>query len=269
MMHEPATAVSVPRGCPQCEAHGARPLPQYSQAPWRIVECRDCGFVYLKDAPDYSRLVREFAFEKTREDETQRRKARSPVLFWLEHATRWRLALSTRNKFDRYRRWFAPGRVLDVGCGGHVTIPEPYIPFGIEVSEELARMANVEMARRGGRVVNAPAIEGIAEFPSGYFSGVVLQSFLEHELRPKALLWQVARVLADGGAAYVRVPNYGSLNRRVMGARWCGFRHPDHVNYFTVSSLRRMARDCGLRLKLIELLSLPCGDNIKAVLSKA
>ena len=54
-----------------------------------------------------------------------------------------------------------------------------------------------------------------------------------------------------GRPIYVRVPNYGSLNRKMLGAKWCGFRYPDHVNYFTTKSLGAMAGDCGLKLKLL------------------
>jgi len=64
----------------------------------------------------------------------------------------------------------------------------------------------------------------------------------------------------------VRVPNYGSLNRRMLGAKRCGFRYPDHVNYFITTSLGTMAGDCGLKLKLLNPIRLPLDDNINAVL---
>jgi SAM-dependent methyltransferase len=159
--------------------------------------------------------------------------------------------------------------VLDIGCGEGRTIPEPFVPFGIEVSQTLAREAHRHMASRGGRAIHAPAVEGIAEFPARYFSGVILQSYLEHEREPKRLLAETARVLADGGAIYVRVPNYGGVNRRLLGAKWCGFRYPDHVNYFTMASLRTMASQCGLSAKLLNPFTLPFDDNIKAVLRKS
>ena len=81
------------------------------------------------------------------------------------------------------------------------------------------------------------------QFPDRYFTGILLRSFLEHETQPQALLAECARVLAPGGTVYVRVPNYGSLNRRLLGGKWCGFRHPDHVNYFTTKLACRHGRD--------------------------
>jgi predicted SAM-dependent methyltransferase len=122
------------------------------------------------------------------------------------------------------------------------------------------------MRTRGGHAIHAPAVEGVKQFPDRYFSGILLRSFLEHEAQPKALLKECARVLAPYGAIYVRVPNFGSLNRRVLGGKWCGFRHPDHVNYFTTRSLAAMAGDFGLTLELLNPIRLPFDDNINAVL---
>ncbi len=56
-------------------------------------------------------------------------------------------------------------------------------------------------------------------------------------------------------------------NRRLLEAKWCGFRYPDHVNYFTTQSLRSITGDCGVRLKLLNL-CLPLDDNINAVLKR-
>jgi SAM-dependent methyltransferase len=262
-------AALITRVCPQCGSDRDRPEPRYSVEPWRLVRCAACAFVYLKDVPAYERLADELAWEKTSAAERTRRRRSYPVVDWIEKTTRWRLSLLPGKRERLYRRLFKAGRVLDVGCGTGRGIPEPLIPFGIEISRALAKEADAHMRSRGGRAVCAPAVQGMAEFPDRYFTGVVLSSVLEHEMDPKPLLRQVARVLADDGAVYVRVPNFGSLNRRVMGAKWCGFRHPDHVNYFTPGSLRRMTRDCGLKMRLLNPLSLPFDDNIKAVLSRA
>ncbi|MGD0532322.1 MAG: class I SAM-dependent methyltransferase [Methyloceanibacter sp.] len=257
----------VMRPCPQCGSEAFQSLPSYSAAPWEIVKCSPCGFVFLRNPPDYKHLVSEFAWEKTRVAEVERRKSRSPVRMWRDRMTRWCAGIYSPGITGRLKRMFAPGRVLDVGCGSGKKVPEPFIPFGIEISEELRRAADAHMSARGGRAIHAPAVEGVKEFPDRYFTGILLRSFLEHEAQPKALLAQCARVLTDDGAVYVRVPNFGSLNRRVLGAKWCGFRYPDHVNYFTTRSLAALAGG-GLRLTLLNPVRLPLDDNINAVLKR-
>jgi len=65
----------------------------------------------------------------------------------------------------------------------------------------------------------------------------------------------------------IKVPNYACVNRMMMGANWCGFRFPDHVNYFTPQSLSKMASLAGF--KTVQRFSdkLPTSDNMWAVLS--
>jgi SAM-dependent methyltransferase len=241
-------------------------MPYYSREPWYVVSCDVCHFVFIANPPDYTQLVSEFAWERTYLREAERRREKSPILMWLDAKTRWRLHIMRADQNEEFRKLFRQGRVLDVGCGSGGSIPEPFTPYGVEISGALHRTADERMQARGGRAVHAPAVEGMADFPNGYFAGVVLRSFLEHEVEPKIVLEQTRRVVAVDGVAYVKVPNFGGVNRRVMGDDWCGFRLPDHVNYFTLKSLRRMAHDCGLRLTLRNPINLLFDDNIHAEL---
>jgi SAM-dependent methyltransferase len=161
------------------------------------------------------------------------------------------------------------GKVLDIGCGrGTELYMQGVTPFGIEISRDLAVIANERMKQHGGFAIQAPAIDGLKQFEDGSFDGVIMNSYLEHEEQPREALREVARVLRSGGKAYVRVPNYGGINRRVTGRKWCGFRYPDHVNYFTLSGLRSMAREASFTTSLVNWLTLPTDDNIKMVLTR-
>jgi hypothetical protein len=64
----------------------------------------------------------------------------------------------------------------------------------------------------------------------------------------------------------VKVPNFASMNRVVMGRHWCGFRHPDHLNYFTPKTLRLLAEATGFDVELPFLDALPTDDNMVAIL---
>lgn len=263
--------VSAPvslRQCPACGSSTRRDLPVYSLDEWRVCACGDCGFVYLSNPPAYDRLKDEFAFEKTSHAHSVRRKKKMPVVSWLDRKTRWRLHILRPNEAQEFRSWFRPGNVLDIGCGSGHRVPEPFTPFGIEASAYLAAKADQAMKERGGACVCAPAVDGVAQFDAHQFSAVVMRSFLEHEVQPQVLLNGVFRILQPDGVAFVKVPNYGGLNRRVMGRSWCGFRYPDHVNYFTLNSLRAMAFKAGFSLRLLNPLNLALDDNIHALLRK-
>ncbi len=257
--------LQVTRACPQCKERGADELAEYSKGFWRVVKCGQCDFVYLANPPEYEELSSDFAWEKTRTAEAQRRKADYPLRSAIDRATRARTSLFRSDFQSKLLKFFRPGRVLDVGCGSGRKVSAPFVPFGVEISEALAADADASMRKHGGYAVHAPAIDGVRGFPDRHFSGIVLRSFLEHETQPRELLAECERVLADDGRIYVRVPNFGSLNRKLAGASWCGFRYPDHVNYFTVQSLKRMAMSTGLRMQRVGLVT-PFDDNIKALL---
>ena len=244
------------RPCPSCDADNSNgPLHAHSWRHWKLRRCANCGFVYVENPPRYGELAADQAWEANRGDRRARMRSEFPLAERFSQARRTvhrRLGRLTRGS-DRLNRWIVrwvpPGRVVDVGCGDGdrlAALPTGYTGVGIEISCEIARTAEANLAGCGMRVVNAPAIDGLASLDEGSATGVLMRSFLEHEIRPRELLAEVARVLRHGGAAVVKVPNHASLNRRVMGPRWCGYRFPGHVNHFTPRALARMVEDAGL-----------------------
>jgi SAM-dependent methyltransferase len=209
--------------------------------------------VYLENPVDYSALAGEMAWEKTYAAEAELRRRRNPLLYRAARAPKaaWQ-RLARRDKLVRWaRRYFTPGPVLDVGCAaGHTLerLPPQFVPYGIEISDELSRLAQQRFAPRGGRVIQSDALSGLVQFDAGFFTGMIMTSFLEHEPAPRAVLAAARRVMRSGACLIVKVPNFASWNRAVRGARWCGFRFPDHVNYFTPRLLSSLLVATGFRL---------------------
>ena len=267
--NDEATNSDKKRSCPLCGGGGQVVLEKLSLEDWRIVNCDACNFVYLANPVSYEALVHEHAWERNSVKEDDRRSKDRPTLDNIGKATRFRLGLFRKDKSKLFLDIFKQGRIVDVGCGSGISLPRPLQPYGIEISRDLAKHADEAMKKRGGRCIHASAIEGLKECEDEYFDGVLLRSFLEHETNPLVLLQEAHRVLKSSGVTYVRVPNYASLNRLLMGQKWCGFRYPDHVNYFTPSTLAEMCRKSGFKMKLLNPLTIWTDDNIKAVLSKA
>jgi len=263
----------VGRYCPACgDGTTARPERTDTPAEWPLVRCGSCGFVYLARAPDYSALFTTMAWERTTRIEERRRAETRPYFYRLSRMTRWRMAVLPRTGLvDQIVRHARPGNVVDLGCGdgGQLDgLPEQYVPYGIEISTGIARRAHEKFSARGGQVINNSVLAGLGRFADGYFSAAVLRSYLEHELQPRAVLEALRPRLAPGGIALVKVPNYASLNRRVMGRRWCGFRFPDHLNYFTPAALRAMGEGCGYRVEFGLTGRAPTNDNMHAMLTR-
>jgi SAM-dependent methyltransferase len=262
----------VARRCPLCDADDCAAVRGCGSDIWQVQRCRQCGFVYLDRAPDYTALFAAMAWEKTTPAEVERRAGLRPVSHRLSRLTRARMRLLPRKRMaDLVARHAAPGNVIDLGCGVGTQLAglaEAYVPYGVEISSAAARAADRHFRERGGQAVNQAALIGLRSFADGFFSAATLRSYLEHELMPRAVLTELRRTLAADGVALVKVPNYASLNRRLMGRKWCGFRYPDHLNYFTPASLSALGRACGYRVHFGPTDRLPTSDNMYAVLTK-
>ncbi|WP_158787523.1 methyltransferase domain-containing protein [Granulicella sp. L46] len=231
--------------------------------------------VYLENPPASEALEDELAWEKTFANESKERRKRSPLLYMAGRAPKAAVQRVTkRNKLlDFVTKNIKPGPILDIGCaGGHTlaSLPETYIPFGIEISHELSQVAASAFGPRGGAVIQADALAGLAQMPRNEFNGIIMTSFLEHDTKAKETLLAVRRVMREDARLIVKVPNYASWNRRVRGSRWCGFRFPDHVNYFTPDTLTQMLSKAGLGIVRFGILDrLPTSDTMWLIARKA
>ena len=258
------------RFCPACgnDNRSATASP-YSREHWRIKTCSTCQFVYLENAASYEELVSEFAWTKTKVDERERKIGQEPTLLKAERKLRRlrRRAFGYRDKGLIFLKAFVPqGEFLDIGCGigGNIQRAAPDLRgSGIELDANAAAQAQ-EIARSvGGQVIHADALSGLKLLRDESFDAVLMRAFLEHETQPRDVLEQTCRVLRPGGYAVIQVPNFGCINRRVRGSRWCGFRFPDHVNYFVPDSLRGMVTGAGMSIARFRLRDhLPTSDRM-------
>lgn len=259
----------IDRACPVCTSAASAVVAKYSHPDWPMARCADCNFTYLKQAPVYEALSEDLGWTEQFKREKKRRKQKEPLLAWLDQKTRWRLHLFRTDEWAQIKRRVPSGNMLDVGCGGFDFIPEPYTPFGIEIEKAPAEAADAAMRRRGGFAIHAPALEGLSRFEDDFFDGIVMRSYLEHEARPRAVLAETRRTLKPGGTVYVKVPNFGAVNRPLRGIRWCGFRFPDHLNYFDERSLRALAGAEGFTAAFRNTLTRYTSDSLHAFLRKA
>lgn len=259
----------------------------YERDGWSIVQCRETGFVFLANPPDYSQLESEFAWEKTYQQECVRRETVEPIVSKVSSfAKRLKCTINPRrNKIARLANQFLTHQpasevttVLDIGCGdGNLLIGvvresvrqgRKIRPLGIEVSHQLAAISREQLQPYGGDIIMANAIDGAATLPAQSVGLVLMSSFLEHECQPLRLLRSLRATLAPQGAIILKVPNFACWNRKMRRQRWCGFRFPDHVNYFTPKTLRKLAEEAGFAVARQRFTDRsPVSDNMYATLT--
>ena len=244
------------RCCPVCGTDNRqRSRSKYSRDAWVLKDCAGCGLLYLENPPPVQALISEYNWTATSAVADEQRYRSSGITRGFRQGwKRWRKRLLPRRKLQRLLDVeVGSGNVLDVGCGSGGMLgrlPEVYVPFGIEIDSEAIADARQVTEARGGNVVHADALSGLRTFASESMHGIVMHSFLEHEVAPAEVLKESRRVLTKNGVLIIKVPNLATWNRRFWhGSKWPGFRYPDHVNYFTPATLERLIRQSGLGLK--------------------
>ncbi|MEO0529270.1 MAG: class I SAM-dependent methyltransferase [Planctomycetota bacterium] len=253
------------------------------------MRCLETDFVYLENPPAYEAVRDDFPWEVTAQEERARRQQAEPLVSRLsdtvKRAKAWLrprrnrmfdLAARAVQAIDRGRTL----RLVDIGCGsGYLASVccerfaergRDILPIGIELSPALAEAAEKTFEPWSGEVVAAPAVEALGAIDEGSIDIAFMASFLEHDQQPLELLRTLKPRLAADGCAVIKVPNFDSWNRRLRGKRWCGFRFPDHVNYFTPATLARLAKEAGYRVDRGSWTDRqPLSDNMYAVLRAA
>jgi len=272
---ESIASKGIYRLCPLCGNENKDIKPSiYSKDPWIIKMCARCCLVYLENPPAYEDLEEIFAWEKTSHQVSQEKKKKESALRrGVRVIERFKDRLIRRDKLiDLVKLYFPAGPIIDIGCGGGEVMSrlhQKYTPFGVEVSKNLSGRAQQIAKSRGGRVFCGNALSGLDTFEKDFFSAAIMSAYLEHESAPREVLQKILRILRSGAHLIIKVPNYGCLNRIVMGQKWCGFRYPDHVNYWTPETLIKIIRGTGFQIVRFNIWDrFPTSDNMWLVARK-
>jgi len=217
------------RNCPVCG--GAEARGWLEKGGLRLARCARCSMVYASPAPA------EFASGRYYE-QAGTEYYLCPAKLEGDYAA---------ERFERelglFRKHCRRGRVLDVGCSSGAFLfhlkgrfAEDYEVLGTDVSG-----APLDYAESRG----VPVVRG--EFPAldlggRQFDAVTFWAVLEHLAEPRRFLERAWQALKPEGVCFVLVPNLGSLAMRLLGARY-RYIYPQHLNYFTQATLRRLVAE--------------------------
>jgi 2-polyprenyl-3-methyl-5-hydroxy-6-metoxy-1,4-benzoquinol methylase len=220
--------------CPLC---GDAPPERTRESfpPHRVVDCPRCGLRYLTPrvaADDLPRLYERPEYWEGGGTEAgyESYAAMEPLLLRTFAA---RLAVLPRP---------LPGaRLLDVGCGPGAGLEAArragWEAYGLDVSSpaiSLARQRHGDRARIG-------TVEDRL-FPDAFFDAITLYDLIEHVYAPRRFAEALAAQLRPGGSLLIATPNCRSLLSRLTGRRWVSYKIPEHVLFFSPSTLAEALR---------------------------
>ncbi|MBS2016791.1 MAG: class I SAM-dependent methyltransferase [Deltaproteobacteria bacterium] len=144
--------------------------------------------------------------------------------------------------FERHRG--SRARLLDVGFGAgallKVARDQGWSTFGIEASS-----AAVEQGRRYelGELTHGNFLE--VAWADGSFDVIVMTELIEHLVEPGPFLRQAARLLRPGGLLYMTTPHGRGISGRLLGASWSVLRPPEHLQLYSIASMKEVLRRAG------------------------
>jgi 2-polyprenyl-3-methyl-5-hydroxy-6-metoxy-1,4-benzoquinol methylase len=131
-------------------------------------------------------------------------------------------------------------RLLDVGCGiGHFV--ETAIDYGWKAEGLELSAPAVDFAARNGIPVHPIDFFSDSITPES-FDVLTMFELIEHVSCPRNFLKKAEEVVVPGGLVYITTPNFNSIDRRVLGAKWDVI-HRAHLSYFTPKTLKSLVRN--------------------------
>jgi SAM-dependent methyltransferase len=234
------------------------PLRYEHRGSFPMVECAECGMRFLAKQPTRASLASLYSAEYFEKDF---RCGRSESAYSKEAAFR----AENQALLDEFETIVSGRRLVEIGCAGGWLLKHAaergWQARGVELSRDA-----VAHARALGLDVFHGDLPG-AQYPPASADLIYMGDVLEHVPDPRAVLVEAARVLAPGGALYLRGPTttnsiarglalaiYGAAGRDIV------LREPPyHLWEFRPGSLRRLFEKAGLRVERMRESKIPPG----------
>jgi|688.fasta_scaffold128460_1 2-polyprenyl-3-methyl-5-hydroxy-6-metoxy-1,4-benzoquinol methylase len=229
----------------RCQLCGSGDREQrFQDGPYRVVECRGCGLVYVTPRLQGAALAAVYDAGYWKSADPKQRG-------YADYASESALYLRTFGKRMALVRRHLPAkaRILDVGCAAgyflQVARRDGHDVHGVEMSAAIAGEAQRALGSERvhvGTLDEAIAAKGHA--PAS-FDLVTLWDVIEHVPDPQALLRTIRGLLKPGGKLLLETQNVASRWARLLGRRWHHFKHDEHLYHFAPATIRRLLGDCG------------------------
>lgn len=216
--------------CLLCNSTKLKKLDKYAKD--HLVKCRSCGFVFCEPIPTDEELTTFYN--------------RYPYILDISPISFKRYG----EILDRMEPFRKTNNLLDIGCGsGHfleVAKARGWNVWGTEFTDKA-----IAISEGKGITFHKGRLDA-ANYEPELFDVVTSFEVIEHINNPKEDMTEVKKILRKGGLFYVTTPNFNSVSRLMLGAKWNCIIYPEHLSYYTSKTLRRFLKSQGFIRKEIQ-----------------
>lgn len=229
--------------CLICGSEKRNPLKKYEDA--FLVKCCNCGFVFSNKKPSEQELINHY---KNYPNETQ-----------ISDITIKRYN-ELLNKFEKFRR---NNNILDVGCGDGFFLDQAkkrnWNVYGTEFREQAVKKCSEKgINMKQGKLSSL-------NYTPDFFDVITSFEVIEHINNPTEEISAFNKILRQGGAVYITTPNFNSLSRHVLGNKWNVIEYPEHLCYYTISTLKNLFWKYNFRMTAHETTGISFSRFIRSI----
>jgi len=220
---------------------------------YAFYQCQRCGLVRLHPFPKAGTKKRLYSYS----DPNTHNQDLSPLMKMLYHFPDGKHLISQYVRLAHIERQhiveqlLASGRLLDVGCGTgeFLTLfdPKKWKLSGVEVNSHLT--TTVKKTFPAMDILNS-TIE--AFITDEKFDVVTLWHVFEHISNPAIIIKKLHRLIRKDGYLIIEVPQADSVVRKLFGRHWNLLLVPEHLYFWTESSLSSFLSKHGFVVKHIQ-----------------
>lgn len=213
------------RNCLVCQSEKLNDLAGYERH--FLTQCANCGFVFAKAIPTPEELEKHY-------QGYGRNDYLSPITI-----KRYQELL---DELEPYRK---TNNLIDVGCGIGYFLEEAkkrgWNVYGTEYTDEAVKICEVKGISMKKGMLNPE------NYQEGMFDVITSFEVIEHINNPLEELHNFNKLLRKGGLVYITTPNFNSLLRYRLKADYNVICYPEHLSYYTPSTLKKVFAKSGFK----------------------
>jgi 2-polyprenyl-3-methyl-5-hydroxy-6-metoxy-1,4-benzoquinol methylase len=216
---------------------------------YKVINCNFCKLIHIYPLPSDKILSKLYTSDYYKTTKPQYIKKNE------EEIEYWNITFDEKLETIEQYLQSETKRILDIGCGPGFFLRRAkrkgWQVLGIEPSNLAAAYA-----KRQGIPVIIDFFQNINLKNLGKFDAIHMFDVLEHTNKPAEILKNCFFILKKGGILIVEVPNdFNILQKtvqKVLGKHEYWLAPPQHINYFTFSSLTKLLQQIGFKIILKE-----------------